>query len=145
MPTTSNVAISERNAADTHFGKLRQRIMGLDLDTIGIVSSLLSTILERVDKTIDKFKNRKEAGTESFRAEGAAPGPNTWITELKAAILQQTESVKLLAGQHTVTVDVLRDKVARLERRLRRTTWLTSIGFAVTVTALFFALQAFRH
>ncbi len=110
--------------------------------------SLLPTILEQANKTIDKFKNRKKANTadsEHARAEGAAPDPNTRIAELEAAILQQAESVKLLAEQHAITIDALRDEAARLERRLSRMTWLASIGFVLAVAALVFALQASRH
>lgn len=131
------------------FDKLRQRIMGLDPNTIGTVLSLLPTILEQANKTIDKFKNRKKTnpgGSEPARAEGAASvDPNTRIAELEAAILQQAESVKLLAEQHAITIDALRDEAARLERRLKRMTWLASIGFALAVAALAFALQASRH
>lgn len=140
--------MSEPNATGTRFGKLRQRIMGLDPNTIGTVLSLLPTILEQANKTIDKFKNRKKAGaadSEPARAEGAAPDPNTRIAELEAAILQQAESVKLLAEQHAITIDALRDESARLERRLKRMTWLASIGFALAVVALVFAQQALRH
>ncbi|MGM3276277.1 hypothetical protein [Ralstonia sp. 24A2] len=125
--------------------KLRQRIMGLDPNTIGTVLSLLPTILEQANKTIDKFKNRKKAGTEPARADGAAPDPNTRIAELEAAILQQAESVKLLAEQHAITIDALRDEAARLERRLKRMTWLASIGFALAIAALVIAQQASRH
>ncbi|WP_426398722.1 hypothetical protein ACN9M1_08250 [Ralstonia sp. R-29] len=127
------------------FDKLRQRIMGLDPNTIGTVLSLLPTILEQANKTIDKFKNRRKAGTEAARAEGAAPDPNTRIAELEAAILQQAESVKLLAEQHAITIDALRDEAARLERRLKRMTWLASIGFALAIAALVIAQQASRH
>ena len=127
------------------FDKLRQRIMGLDPNTIGTVLSLLPTILEQANKTIDKFKNRKKAGTEAARAEGASPDPNTRIAELEAAILQQAESVKLLAEQHAITIDALRDEAARLERRLKRMTWLASIGFALAIAALVIAQQASRH
>jgi len=119
--------------------------MGLDPNTIGTVLSLLPTILEQANKTIDKFKNRKKAGTEPARAEDAAPDPNTRIAELEAAILQQAESVKLLAEQHAITIDALRDEAARLERRLKRMTWLASISFALAVVALVFAQQAIRH
>ena len=123
------------------FDKLRNRIMGLDPNTIGTVLSLLPTILEQANKTIEKFKNRKKAGTEAARAEGAAPDPNTRIAELEAAILQQAESVKLLAEQHAITIDALRDEAARLERRLKRMTWLAAIGFVLAIAALIVATQ----
>lgn len=124
------------------FDKLRQRIMGLDPNTIGTVLSLLPTILEQANKTIDKFKNRKKTGTEPARAEGAASvDPNTRIAELEAAILQQAESVKLLAEQHAITIDALRDEAARLERRLKRMTWLAAIGFVLAIAALIVATQ----
>ena len=123
------------------FDKLRNRIMGLDPNTIGTVLSLLPTILEQANKTIDKFKNRKKAGTDTARAEGAAPDPNTRIAELEAAILQQAESVKLLAEQHAITIDALRDEAARLERRLKRMTWLAAIGFVLAIAALIVATQ----
>ena len=136
--------MSERNAAGTRFGKLRQRIMGLDPNTIGTVLSLLPTILEQANKTIDKFKNRKKTGTEPARTDSAASDPNTQtarIAELEAAILQQAESVKLLAEQHAITIDALRDEAARLERRLKRMTWLAAIGFVLAIAALIVATQ----
>ena len=137
--------MSERNATGSRFGKLRQRIMGLDPNTIGTVLSLLPTILEQANKTIDKFKKRKKTGTEAARAEGAAPDPNTRIAELEAAILQQAESVKLLAEQHAITIDALRDEAARLERRLKRMPWLASIGFAIANKDTHFNKQNPRH
>ncbi|KHK58432.1 membrane protein [Ralstonia sp. A12] len=121
--------------------KLRQRIMGLDPNTIGTVLSLLPTILEQANKTIDKFKNRKKTGTEPARTDGATSDPNTRIAELEAAILQQAESVKLLAEQHAITIDALRDEAARLERRLKRMTWLAAIGFVLAIAALIVATQ----
>lgn len=134
-PTNLNAAMSGK------LDKLRNRIMGLDPNTIGTVLSLLPTILEQANKTIDKFKNRKKAGTDAARAEGAAPGPNARIAELEAAILQQAESVKLLAEQHAITIDALRDEAARLERRLKRMTWLAAIGFVLAIAALIVATQ----
>jgi hypothetical protein len=119
--------------------------MGLDPNTIGTVLSLLPTILEQANKTIDKFKNRKKAGAEPARAEGAPPDPNTRIAELESAILQQAEAVKLLAEQHAITIDALRDEAARLERRFKRMTWLAFAGFVLAVAALVFAQQALRH
>ena len=126
------------------FDKLRQRIMGLDPNTNGTVLSLLPTILEQANKTIDKFKNRKKTGTEPARTDSAASDPNTQtarIAELEAAILQQAESVKLLAEQHAITIDALRDEAARLERRLKRMTWLAAIGFVLAIAALIVATQ----
>lgn len=137
--------MSEPNATGSRWGTLRQRIMGLDPNTIGTVLSLLPTILEQANKTIDKFKHRKKAGAESARADGAPADPNTRIAELEAAIAQQAESVKLLAEQHALTTRALREEAARLERRLTRMTWLAGAGFALAVAALAFAQQALRH
>ncbi|MHA6909529.1 hypothetical protein ACQUJS_14015 [Ralstonia pseudosolanacearum] len=137
--------MSEPNATGSRWGTLRQRIMGLDPNTIGTVLSLLPTILEQANKTIDKFKHRKKAGAESARADGAPADPNTRIAELEAAIAQQAESVKLLAEQHALTTRALREEAARLERRLTRMTWLAGAGFALAAAALAFAQQALRH
>ncbi len=137
--------MSEPNATGSRWGKLRQRIMGLDPNTIGTVLSLLPTILEQANKTIDKFKNRRKADTGTARADGAPADPDTRIAELEAAIAQQAESVKLLAEQHALTIGALREEAARLERRLKRMTWLTAAGFALAVAALVFAQQALRH
>ncbi len=139
--------MSEPNATGSRWGKLRQRIMGLDPNTIGTVLSLLPTILEQANKTIDKFKNRRKAGTGTgtARADGAPADPDTRIAELEAAIAQQAESVKLLAEQHALTIGALREEAARLERRLKRMTWLAAAGFALAVAALVFAQQALRH
>ncbi|MHA6833026.1 hypothetical protein [Ralstonia pseudosolanacearum] len=138
--------MSEPNATGARPGaKLRQRIMGLDPNTIGTVLSLLPTILEQANKTIDTFKHRKKAGAEPVRADGAPADPNARIAELEAAIAQQAESVKLLAEQHALTIGALREEAARLERRLTRMTWLAGAGFALAVAALAFAQQALRH
>lgn len=137
--------MSEPNATGSRWGKLRQRIMGLDPNTIGTVLSLLPTILEQANKTIDKFKNRRKTDTGTARADGAPADPDTRIAELEAAIAQQAESVKLLAEQHALTIAALREEAARLERRLKRMTWLTAAGFALAVAALVFAQQALRH
>ncbi|CCF96178.1 MULTISPECIES: hypothetical protein [Ralstonia solanacearum species complex] len=137
--------MSEPNATGSRWGKLRQRIMGLDPNTIGTVLSLLPTILEQANKTIDKFKNRRTAGTGTARADGAPADPDARIAELEAAIAQQAESVKLLAEQHALTIAALREEAARLERRLKRMTWLAAAGFALAVAALVFAQQALRH
>ncbi|CBJ43237.1 membrane protein [Ralstonia solanacearum] len=137
--------MSEPNATGSRWGKLRQRIMGLDPNTIGTVLSLLPTILEQANKTIDKFKNRRKTDTGTARADGAPADPDTRIAELEAAIAQQAESVKLLAEQHALTIGALREEAARLERRLKRMTWLTAAGFALAVAALVFAQQALRH
>ncbi|CBJ38645.1 conserved protein of unknown function [Ralstonia solanacearum CMR15] len=137
--------MSEPNATGSRWGTLRQRIMGLDPNTIGTVLSLLPTILEQANKTIDKFKHRKKAGAEPAHADGAPADPNTRIAELEAAIAQQAESVKLLAEQHALTIEALREEAARLERRLTRMTWLAGAGFALAVAALAFVQQALRH
>ncbi|MGH1508124.1 membrane protein [Ralstonia solanacearum] len=137
--------MSEPNATGSRWGKLRQRIMGLDPNTIGTVLSLLPTILEQTNKTIDKFKNRRKVDTGTARADGAPADPDTRIAELEAAIAQQAESVKLLAEQHALTIGALREEAARLERRLKRMTWLAAAGFALAVAALVFAQQALRH
>lgn len=137
--------MSEPNATGSRWGKLRQRIMGLDPNTIGTVLSLLPTILEQANKTIDKFKNRRKTDTGTARADGAPADPDTRIAELEAAIAQQAESVKLLAEQHALTIAALREEAARLDRRLKRMTWLAAAGFALAVAALVFAQQALRH
>ncbi|CAH0440166.1 hypothetical protein [Ralstonia pseudosolanacearum] len=137
--------MSEPNATGSRWGTLRQRIMGLDPNTIGTVLSLLPTILEQANKTIDTFKHRKKAGAEPARADSAPADPNARIAELEAAIAQQAESVKLLAEQHALTIEALRAEAARLERRLTRMTWLAGAGFALAVAALAFAQQALRH
>ncbi|MHA6878882.1 hypothetical protein [Ralstonia pseudosolanacearum] len=137
--------MSEPNATDSRWGTLRQHIMGLDPNTIGTVLSLLPTILEQANKTIDTFKHRKKAGAESARVDSAPADPNTRIAELEAAIAQQAESVKLLAEQHALTIEALREETARLERRLTRMTWLAGAGFALAIAALAFAQQALRH
>ncbi|XHO04906.1 hypothetical protein ACEQUB_01801 [Ralstonia syzygii] len=144
MPTLEHAAMSETNATGLRWGKLRQRIMGLDPNTIGTVLSLLPTILEQANKTIDTFKNRKKAGADAARADASPADPVARIAELEAAMAQQAESVKLLAEQHALTIAALREEAAGLERRLRRMTWLAGAGFALAVAALAFAL-ALRH
>ncbi|AOY90932.1 hypothetical protein BKK79_03215 [Cupriavidus sp. USMAA2-4] len=119
---------------------LRKRIMALDPATVSTVLSLLPTILEQANKTIEKIKKGR-------RREDGAPGaaeprdPAARLAELESAAMQQAEAVKLLAEQHAITIDALRKEAARLDRRLRLMTAVAMAGVALGIGALVVSLN----
>ncbi|CAG2128204.1 hypothetical protein [Cupriavidus plantarum] len=128
--------------------------MGLDPATVGTVLSLLPTILEQANKTIEKIKKaRRKDGTDDSaanadnadaggnRALGDAARTAARIAELEAAALQQAEAVKMLAEQHAITIEALRKEAARLDRRLRLMTAVAMGGVALGIGALVIALN----
>ncbi len=128
-------------AAGRRWPALRKRLMALDPTTVTTVLSLLPTILEQANKTIEKIKKGK-------RRDGSAdtPGPDTRdpaarIADLENAAMQQAEAVKLLAEQHAITIEALRREAARLDRRLRLMTGVAMAGFALGLAGLVVALN----
>jgi Pyruvate/2-oxoacid:ferredoxin oxidoreductase gamma subunit len=119
---------------------LRKRLMALDPATVSTVS-LLPTILEQANKTIEKLKKGKK------KDEGAQPGaadtrdPAARIAELETTAMQQAEAVKLLAEQHAITIEALRREAARLDRRLRLMTAVAMAGVALGLGGLVIALN----
>jgi Pyruvate/2-oxoacid:ferredoxin oxidoreductase gamma subunit len=115
--------------------------MALDPATVSTVLSLLPTILEQANKTIDKIKKgrRKDDGTDGTAPETRDPAAR--IAELEAAAVQQAEAVKLLAEQHALTIDALRKEAARLDRRLRLMTTVAMAGVALGLGGLVIALN----
>ncbi|GAA0834044.1 hypothetical protein [Cupriavidus pauculus] len=115
--------------------------MALDPATVSTVLSLLPTILEQANKTIEKLKKGKR------RDDGAQPDateprdPAVRIAELEAAAVQQAESVKMLAEQHAITIEALRREAARLDRRLRLMTAVAMAGVALGLGGLVIALN----
>jgi Pyruvate/2-oxoacid:ferredoxin oxidoreductase gamma subunit len=115
--------------------------MALDPATVSTVLSLLPTILEQANKTIEKLKKGKR------RDDGAQPDaieprdPAARIAELEAAAVQQAESVKMLAEQHAITIEALRREAARLDRRLRLMTAVAMAGVALGLGGLVIALN----
>ncbi|MGO4151686.1 hypothetical protein [Cupriavidus sp. YAF13] len=116
--------------------------MALDPTTVTTVLSLLPTILEQANKTIEKIKKgkRRDGGADGM------PGPDTRdpaarIAELENAAMQQAEAVKLLAEQHAITIEALRREAARLDRRLRLMTGVAMAGFALGLAGLVVALN----
>ncbi len=120
---------------------LRKRLMALDPTTVSTVLSLLPTILEQANKTIEKLKKnkRKDGMPEGAVADTRDPGAR--IAELEAAAVQQAEAVKLLAEQHAITIDALRKEAARLDRRLRLMTAVAIGGVALGLGGLVIALN----
>ncbi|WP_454721293.1 MULTISPECIES: hypothetical protein [Cupriavidus] len=120
--------------------------MALDPATVSTVLSLLPTILEQANKTIEKIKKgrRKDgapehAGSEAIEARDGSAAAR--IAELEAAAVQQAEAVKLLAEQHAITIEALRKEAARLDRRLRLMTSVAMAGVALGLGALVVALN----
>ncbi|MBB3006533.1 hypothetical protein FHX61_001149 [Cupriavidus alkaliphilus] len=115
--------------------------MALDPTTVSTVLSLLPTILEQANKTLEKLKkNKRKDGTPDATVADARD-PATRIAELEAAVVQQAEAVKLLAEQHAITIDALRKEAARLDRRLRLMTAVAMGGVALGLGALVIALN----
>lgn len=120
--------------------------MALDPATVSTVLSLLPTILEQANKTIEKLKKSKR---KDEPADGTpAPDPQEQarqlaarVAELETAAMQQAENVKLLAEQHAITIDALRKEAARLDRRLRLMTGVAMAGFALGLPALVIAIN----
>ncbi len=115
--------------------------MALDPATVSTVLSLLPTILDQANKTIEKLKKgkRKDDGAPSDAAEARDPAAR--IAELEAAAVQQAEAVKLLAEQHAITIEALRREAARLDRRLRLMTGVAMAGVALGLGGLMIALN----
>ncbi|MGO4329957.1 hypothetical protein AB4Z48_08430 [Cupriavidus sp. 2TAF22] len=120
--------------------------MALDPATVSTVLSLLPTILEQANKTIEKIKKgrRKDgspehAGPESLEARDGSVAAR--IAELEAAAVQQAEAVKMLAEQHAITIEALRKEAARLDRRLRLMTSVAMAGVALGLGGLVIALN----
>ncbi|CAG9180673.1 hypothetical protein [Cupriavidus pampae] len=125
--------------------------MALDPATVGTVLSLLPTILEQANKTIEKIKKGRRKDGTSEGTDGPAAGAlgeperaarvDARVAELEAAALQQAEAVKLLAEQHAITVEALRKEAGRLDRRLRLMTAVAMAGVALGIGALVIALN----
>lgn len=118
---------------------LRKRFMALDPATVSTVLSLLPTILEQANKTIERLKKGKGKDGAGAPAEDPLPDPRELarrIAELEATAMQQAESVKLLAEQHAITIDALRKEAGRLDRRLRLMTGVAMAGFVLGLAGL---------
>ncbi|WP_035815495.1 hypothetical protein [Cupriavidus sp. SK-4] len=120
---------------------LRKRLMALDPTTVSTVLSLLPTILEQANKTIEKLKKNKRKDGTPEGAVADTRDPVARIAELEAAAVQQAEAVKLLAEQHAITIDALRKEAARLDRRLRLMTAVAMGGVALGLGGLVIALN----
>lgn len=117
--------------------------MALDPTTVSTVLSLLPTILEQANKTIEKLKKgrRKDDAGQPADLSHDPRDPTARIAELEAAAVQQAEAVKLLAEQHALTIDALRKEAARLDRRLRLMTGVAMAGVALGLGSLVIALN----
>ncbi|WP_153947803.1 hypothetical protein [Cupriavidus sp. U2] len=120
-----------------------KRFMALDPATVSTVLSLLPTILEQANKTIEKLKKgKRKDGSESTQPDAEPPrDPAARIAELEAAAVQQAEAVKLLAEQHAITIEALRREAARLDRRLRLMTAVAMAGVAFGLGGLIIAIN----
>jgi hypothetical protein len=115
--------------------------MALDPTTVSTVLSLLPTILEQANKTLEKLKKNKRKDGSPEGAVADARDPAARIAELEAVVVQQAEAVKLLAEQHAITIDALRKEAARLDRRLRLMTAVAMGGVALGLGGLVIALN----
>ena len=116
--------------------------MALDPATVSTVLSLLPTILEQANKTIEKLKKgKKKDGEDAQPGAADARDPAARIAELEATAMQQAEAVKLLAEQHAITIEALRREAARLDRRLRLMTAVAMAGVALGLGGLVIALN----
>ena len=115
--------------------------MALDPTTVTTVLSLLPTILEQANKTIEKIKKGRRKDDTAEASAGDKLDPAARIAELESAAMQQAEAVKLLAQQHAITIEALRQEAARLDKRLRMMTAVAMAGFALGLSALVVALN----
>lgn len=115
--------------------------MALDPATVSTVLSLLPTILDQANKTIEKLKKGKRKDDAAPADAVEARDPAARIAELEAAAMQQAEAVKLLAEQHAITIEALRREAARLDRRLRLMTAVAMGGVALGLGGLVIALN----
>lgn len=115
--------------------------MALDPATVSTVLSLLPTILEQANKTIDKIKKGKRKDDAAAPDAADTRDPAARIAELEAAAVQQAEAVKLLAEQHAITIEALRGEAARLDRRLRLMTGVAMTGVALGLGGLVIAIN----
>lgn len=128
-------------AAGRRWPALRKRLMALDPTTVTTVLSLLPTILEQANKTIEKIKKGKRRDGSADMPGQDARDPAARIAELENAAMRQAEAVKLLAEQHAITIEALRREAARLDRRLRLMTAVAMAGFALGLAGLVVALN----
>lgn len=97
--------------------------MAIDPATVSTVLSVLPTIFEQANKTIEKYKasRRKEAGEP-----GAGMTPEARLAELETTVMQQAQSLKLLAEQHAETIAAIRAESRQLRKHLK-----IAIGLAI--------------
>ena len=115
--------------------------MALDPATVSTVLSLLPTILEQANKTIEKLKKGKRRDEGAPTDAEPARDPAARIAELEAAAVQQAEAVKLLAEQHAITIEALRREAAHLDRRLRLMTAVAMAGAVFGLGGLVIAIN----
>lgn len=101
--------------------------MAIDPATVSTVLSVLPTIFEQANKTIEKYKasRRKEAGGDA----GAGTTPETLnarLAELETTVMQQAQSLKLLAEQHAETIAAIQAESRQLRKHLK-----FAIGLAI--------------
>jgi sensor c-di-GMP phosphodiesterase-like protein len=102
----------------------KKRLMAIDPVTVSTVLSVLPTIFEQANKTIEKYKasRRKDGSPE------AAPGisPDARLAELETTVMQQAQSLKLLAEQHAETIAAMQEESRQLRKHLK-----TAVGLAI--------------
>lgn len=115
--------------------------MALDPATVSTVLSLLPTILDQANKTIEKIKKGRRKDEPDTGGAMEPRDPAARIAELEMAAMQQAEAVKLLAEQHAITIEALRKEAARLDRRLRLMTAVAMTGVALGLGGLVIAIN----
>jgi sensor c-di-GMP phosphodiesterase-like protein len=102
----------------------KKRLMAIDPATVSTVLSVLPTIFEQANKTIEKYKasRRKEAGGDA----GAGATPEARLAELETTVMQQAQSLKLLAEQHAETIAAIQAESRQLRKHLK-----FAIGLAI--------------
>lgn len=96
--------------------------MAIDPATVSTVLSVLPTIFEQANKTIEKYKasRRKDGGDAAGRT------PETRLAELETTVMQQAQSLKLLAEQHAETIAAIQAESRQLRKHLK-----IAIGLAI--------------
>lgn len=120
----------------------KKRLMALDPATVSTVLSVLPTIFEQANKTIEKYKaSRRKDGQP-----GASPEvtPETRLAELESTVMQQAQSLKLLAEQHAETIAAMQTESRQLRKHLKVAIGLAIGAGAVAVSALVIVFNLLR-
>ncbi len=111
--------------------------MAIDPATVGTVLSVLPTIFEQANKTIEKYKasRRKDGGEKTVDAR---------VAELESAVMLQAESMKLLAEQHAGTIAAMQAESRQLRKHLKLATGIAIGACVIAASSLIVVFNFMR-